>query len=99
MEQRFGLDSLGNGFGCEFSWIVGQLGEKQFVVGKSVDHGLLLIFHGWLGQLEGFFGQVRLIERASCDGLNIGKLESSLDPDVAYLRVEAFVCIVFDTRG
>jgi len=49
-------------------------------------------FHGWLGQLKAFFGmdEINMIEMASCDGIHIGRLESSLDCNVAYLRVEVF---------
>ena len=70
----------------------GELGEQQFVVGQVVDRGLPLTCHGWLGQLEGFFGldKIRLIKMALCDGLQIGRLESSLDHDVAYPRLEGF---------
>ena len=37
-----------------------------------------MIFHGWLGQLEDCFGmdEVWLIEIASCDGLDVGRLVS-----------------------
>ena len=59
-------------------------------MGQIVDHGLSLICHGRLGQLEGFFSldEIRLIELASFDVLHIGRLESSLDRDVAYPRLE-----------
>ena len=57
--------------------------------------------HGWLGQLEGFFGldEIRLIEMASCDGLQVRRLEYSSDRDVAYPRLEGFVRVVFDLGG
>lgn len=99
MEQRVqlktwicGLDWIGNEIGWQFWWIGGEPGEQQFVVGQILDHGLPLISHGWLGQLEGFFGmeEMKLIEMASSDGLDIGRLESSSDRDVAYLRLVGF---------
>lgn len=42
--------------------------------------------HGWLGQLKGEFGmdEIRLIEMDSCDGIQVGRLESSSDRDVSY---------------
>jgi len=48
--------------------------------------------HGWMGQLDGFFGldKIRLTKMASCDGLDIGRLEYSSDCDVAYSRWEGF---------
>ena len=57
--------------------------------------------HGWLGQLEGFFGmdKINMIEMTSCDGLQVGRLESSLDCDVAYLRLEGFARVLIDPRG
>ena len=87
--------------GWEFWWIGGEPGEQQFVVGQIVNRGLLLICHGQLGQLEGFFGmdEIRLIEMASCDGLQIDMLESSLDRGVANPRLVGFACGVFDPGG
>ena len=43
--------------------------------------------------------EIRLIKMASCDGLQVGKLESSSDRDVAYLRLEGFARVVFDLGG
>ena len=37
-----------------------------------------------------------MIEIASCDGLDISRVESSSDHDVAYSRLEGFVRVVFD---
>ena len=56
------------------------------------NYGLPLIFHRWLGHLEGFFGldEIRLIEMDSCDGLDIGRLEYSSGRDVAYPRLVRF---------
>ena len=89
---RCGLDWLGGEISWEFWWIGGEPSEKQFIVGKIIDHGLLLTFHGWLGQLEDFFGMddISMIEIDSCDGLYIRKLKSSSDLDVAYSRLEGF---------
>jgi len=55
-----------------------------------VYHELPLTFHGFLGNLKDLFDMdyIGLIEIASCDGMEIGRLVSSLDHDVAYLRVE-----------
>jgi len=55
-----------------------------------VDHEFLLTFHGFLGKLENLFDMddIGLIEIASCDGMEIGILVSSLDRDVAYMRVD-----------
>ena len=60
-----------------------------------------MIFHGWLGKIEGFFAmdEVKLIEMASCDGVHIGRLESSSECDVAYLRLVDFAQVVFDLGG
>lgn len=57
--------------------------------------------HGWLGQLEGYFGMydIRLIEMASFDGLQDGRLESSSDCDVTYPRLVGFARLVFDLGG
>ena len=57
--------------------------------------------HGWLGKIEGFFGmdKIKLIEMGSCDGLDIGKLESSLDHGVAYPILEGFSRVIFDPEG
>ena len=43
---------------------------------QFLDRGIPMSFHGCLGQIKGFFGmdEIRLIEMASCDGLDIGKL-------------------------
>ena len=43
--------------------------------------------------------EMRLIEMDSCDGLDIGRLESSLDRDVAYPRLDGFARVVFDLEG
>lgn len=96
-----GLDWLDNEISWEFQLIGGEPDEQQFVVGNIVDHGHSLIYNGWLGQLKGFFVlyEIRLIEMASCDGLYIGKLQSSLDHDVAYPRLEGFAQVVFDPGG
>jgi len=82
--------------GWEFWWIDVEPSALQYVVWWFVDRGLPMSCHGWLGQLEGFFGldKIRLIKMASCDVLQISKLESSSDRDVAYLRLEG-IC----TRG
>lgn len=68
---------------------------------QIVGRELMLACHEWLGQLEGFFGmdEIRLIEMASCDGMDIGKLESSLDCDVAYPRLVGFARFVFHQGG
>ena len=60
-----------------------------------------MICHGWLGQLEGFFGmdEMRLIDMDSCDGLDIGKLEYSSNSGIAYLRLVGFSLVVFDLGG
>jgi len=65
--------------GWEFLWIGGELGALQHVVWQYVDHGLHMSCHGWLGQLEGFFGreEIRLIDMPSFDGLQVGRLDSS----------------------
>jgi len=42
--------------------------------------------------------KIRLIEMASCDGLDVGKLASSSDRDVAYPILVGFA-LVFDPRG
>jgi len=54
-----------------------------------------------LGKIEGFFAmdEVKLIEMASCDGVHIGRLESSSECDVAYLRLVDFAQVVFDLGG
>ena len=91
--------SIGFGeIGWEFWWIGGEPSEQQFFVGKIVDHGLPLTCHGWLGQLADCFGwdEIRLIEMASCDGLDIGRLESSSDRDVAYRTLVGIARVVFD---
>ena len=99
--QTFGLDWLGSEIGWEFWLIGGEPGEQQFVVGQVSDHGLPLIFDVWLGQLEGFFGmdEIWLIEMDSPDGQDIGRLESSSDRGVAYLRLVGFARVVFDPGG
>lgn len=93
MEQRVqlktwkcGLDRLHGEMGEEFWWIGGKPGEQQFVVVQFIDHGLSLMCHGWLGQRKGFFSmnEIKLIEMASCDGQQVGKLKSSSDRGVAY---------------
>ena len=43
--------------------------------------------------------EMRLIEMDSCDGLDIGRLESSSDCDVAYSRLEGFERVLFDLEG
>ena len=98
---RCGLDWIGSEIGCELWWIGGEPGEQQFVVGHIVDHGLPLMCHGWLGQLKVLFGmdEIRLIEMASCDGLDIGRLESSSDHGVAHSRLVGFSRVVFDPGG
>jgi len=50
---------------------------------------------------KGFFGldEIKLIEMASCDGLQISRLESSSDRDVSYPRLEGFARAVFDPGG
>lgn len=57
--------------------------------------------HGWLGQLDGFFGidEIRLINTDSCDELDIGRLESSLDCGVTYLSSVGFSRLIFDLGG
>ena len=35
----------------------------------------------------------------SCDGLDIGRLEYSLDRDVTYSRLEGFERVLFDLEG
>ena len=61
----------------------------------------MLICHGWLGQPKDLFGmdEINMIEMDSCDGLQIGRLESSSYCDVAYPRLEGFSCVVFDPGG
>lgn len=56
--------------------------------------------HGWLGQVKGLFGmdKIRLIKMASCDVLQVGKLESSLDRNVSCPRLVGFARVVFDLR-
>ena len=99
MEQRVQLktwrrdiDRLHGEMGWEFWWIGGEPGILQYVVWQFVDHGRPLSCHGWLGQLEDFFGldEIRLIEMASCDGLHIDRQEASSDRSVAYPRLEGF---------
>lgn len=60
-----------------------------------------MIFHGWLGQIDDLFDmdEIRMIEIASCDGLQIGRLESSSDRDVAYRILKGYAQVVFDPRG
>ena len=98
---RCGLDWLGSAIGWEFCWIGGDPGEQQFVVGKIIDHGLPLIVHGWLGHLEDFFSmdEINMIENISCDGIHVGRLESSLDCDVAYQILEGFPRVIFNPGG
>ena len=57
--------------GWELWWIDGKPSALQYVVWQFADRGLPLSCHGWLEQLEGFFSmdKIRLIEMASCDGL------------------------------
>lgn len=66
---RCGLDGLHDETGWEFWWIGGEPDALQYVVWRFVDRGLPMSCHGWLGQLEGFFGmdEIRLIKMASCD--------------------------------
>lgn len=52
--------------------------------------------HRWLGQLEEFFGMIKM---ALCDGLQIGKLESSSDRDVPYPRLDGFAQVIFYPGG
>ena len=60
-----------------------------------------MIFHGSLGELKDYFGMddIGMINIASCDGLQIGSLVSSLDCDVAYPRLEGCARVVFDPGG
>ena len=97
----FGLDWLGSEIGWEFWLIGGEPGEQQFVVGQVADHGLPLIFDVWLGQLKDCFGmdEIGVIKIASCDRLQIGRLVSSLDRDVAYPRLEESERIMFGAGG
>jgi len=57
-----------------------------------------MYFHVWLGKIKDFLGmdEINMIEMDSCVGLHIGRLESSLDHDVAYLILEGFSRVVFD---
>ena len=98
---RCGLDTLHSDMVWEFWWISDEPGALQYVVWRFVDRGILMSCHGWLGQLEDFFSmvEINMIEIASCDGLHVGMLESSLDRDVAYLRSHGFARMVFDLGG
>ena len=60
-----------------------------------------MIFHGWLGQIEGFFRKdaIRLIDLDSCVGIDICRLYFSSDHDVSYPRLERFSRVVFDLEG
>ena len=90
--RRCDLDWLGIEIGGEFWWIGGELGEQQFVIRNVFYHGIPLNFHGWLGQLKDLFGMddIKLIEMASCDRLQVGRLKSSSDHGVACLIVVGF---------
>ena len=68
---RCGLDRLHGEMGWEFWWIGGEPARQPFVVGRIVDHGLLMICNGWSGKLQGFFGlgEIGFIEMDSSDGL------------------------------
>lgn len=98
---RCGLEWLGNEIGWEFWWIGGEPGEKQFVVGKVIEHGLPMNFYGLLEQLEDCIGieKICMIKIASCDGKHVGRLVSSLDCDVAHMILQVCACVVFDTGG
>ena len=43
--------------------------------------------------------EIRMIEIDSCDGIQINRLESSSDRDVAYSRLEGFARVAFDLAG
>ena len=43
--------------------------------------------------------EIRLIEMASWDALQVGRLESSSDHDVTCLRLVGFSRVVFDPGG
>lgn len=43
--------------------------------------------------------EINMIKMDSCDGLYIDNIESSSDPDVAYLILEGFSQVVFDLGG
>lgn len=99
MEQRVqlktrkcGIDWLGSKIGQELQWIDGDPSDQQFVVGQVANHGLPFICNGNLGQLESLFGmdEIRIIEIASYDGLQIRKLVPSLHRGVAYMRLEGY---------
>jgi len=71
--------------GWEFLWIGGEPGALQHVVWQSVDHGHPMSCHRRLGQLESFFGreEIRLIDMASFNRLQVGRLDYSSDRDVS----------------
>ena len=74
---RCGLDRLHDEMGQEIWWINGEPGALQYVVWWFVDRGILMSCHGWLGKIKGFFGinEIWLINMASCDELQVGRLE------------------------
>lgn len=43
--------------------------------------------------------EISLIKMPSCDALQVGRLVSSSDYDVAYTSLEGFPCVVFDIGG
>ena len=43
--------------------------------------------------------EICMIEIASCDEQHVGRLLSSLESDVAYLRLEGCAHVVFDPGG